>query len=174
MSAPEPVVLVPYDPAWHLRFEEERARLAHALGPLALDVQHVGSTALPGMPAKPLLDLAVGLARLDDAPAAAPALERLGYAPLFGPHTGLRDRHVLVKGAPRTHQLHVVELAGDEWRRMVGFRDWMRTHPDDARRYAALKEELAAHHRDDRAAYAAAKTPFVRAILAKAGLPDMG
>ena len=165
------VALVAYDPAWPRLYDEEARRLRAVLDPaLVIDMQHFGSTAIPGMPAKPIIDIVIAT------PALAAARTRfmgpllaIGY--LFWEDNPKTDRLFFVKGLPphgarRTHHVHVTEPEGEVWRRLA-FRDHMRARPDDAARYAALKHDLALRFRDDREAYTDAKADFIAAIMAQ-------
>ena len=166
------VAVVDYDPAWPGLFEEEKARLARALAPYALSIEHIGSTAVPGMASKPTIDIAVGLARLADAPRCIERMKALGYAYVPAFEAVLPERRYFRKGRtetdPATHQVHMVEVGSDFFDHDLLFRDWLRSHPEDAAAYAALKRELAKKHAADREAYTEAKTPFIHALKDKA------
>ncbi len=158
------IVIVEYDPAWPMRYEEERARLAEALGPVAARIDHIGSTSVPGLPAKSIIDIQVTVERLG---AVAPYIELLaplGYT--YYEVMGNAERYAFGKGAPHTHHLHIVERGGEEDIRPIAFRDYLRAHPETAWQYAALKRDLAARFADDRRAYNAGKTDFIRRIEA--------
>lgn len=166
------IEIVPYDPRWPALFAEEAARLREALpAELVLGLEHFGSTAIPGLAAKPIIDILIAVRSLAEAQEKAiEPLEALGY--LYWYDNPKTDRMFFVKGLPpegarRTHHVHMTETSGEMWRRLA-FRDHLRTHPEDARRYERLKRELAAAHRDDREAYTDAKAAFVAEILAKA------
>lgn len=161
------VTLSPYDPSWPGEFERERARLAGALGDLSRDIVHVGSTAVPGMVAKPLIDVMVGLGSLGDAAAAIQRIEALGYS--YKGEFGIPDRHFFVLGEPTTHHVHVVFHNGPFWRLNVLFRDYLRAHPDEARQYEALKRSLAAKFASSREEYTKGKDAFIKEVLARAG-----
>ncbi len=160
------VLLIDYDPRWPREFEEEKARVLAAIGPHVVGVEHIGSTAVPGLPAKPIIDLLVGVRRLDEARPCIAPLAAIGYAYVPEYEAFIPDRRYFRKGAfgARTHHLHMVVIGGEIWNAHVRFRDWLRDHPDDARRYADLKRELAAKFRDDREAYTDGKTAFIREI----------
>lgn len=167
------VVLAEYDPRWPELFEAEAARLRAALGDtLGVRVEHFGSTAVPGLSAKPIIDLMVGVTSLSAARAeAVPALEAMGYE--FWYDNPVLDRLFFVKGlppnGPRTHHVHIVEPdAAGVWGDRLLFRDALRTHPEEARRYETLKRELAAQFPGDREAYTDAKGEFVRDVTARA------
>ena len=165
-----PVVLVPYDPAWPSRFREERDGIGKALGDRAIAIEHVGSTAVPGLLAKPTIDIMVGIRRLSEAPACIAALEPLGYEYRPDVEAEMPERRFFDKGPPgaRTHHLHMVEYAGPFWMRHLLFRNFLRAHADRAAAYGALKQELAAKHAADRVAYTDAKGLFIETAVADA------
>jgi len=169
-AVPAPVVIVDYDPAWPAAFERERDLLRWVLGDLLLEVEHIGSTAVPGLDAKPIIDIMAAVGRLDDAEAAASLLERLGYEYAPELNAAIPERRFFRKRASgrRTHHLHIVEPNCDFWRRHLLFRDYLRAHPAAARCYARLKRELAGRCGDDLHRYTDAKTPFIREIEARA------
>jgi GrpB-like predicted nucleotidyltransferase (UPF0157 family) len=163
----ESVEVVSYDPAWPVHYEQMRARLALVLGPTAARIEHVGSTAVPGLAAKPVVDIQVSVGDLDAEAAYRPAIESLGF--------GLRYRKEYwryfrpVPGVPRDFQVHVCQ-SGSKWERdHLLFRDYMRTHPDRAAEYGALKRALAPKFGLDRVGYTDAKVPFIDAALRDAG-----
>jgi GrpB-like predicted nucleotidyltransferase (UPF0157 family) len=161
------VQLTSWTPRWQTLFEEEAARLAQALGPLALGIEHYGSTSVRGLLAKPILDILVGApAPLDPAPYVA-ALVPLGYE--FAPEAGVPDHVVFGRGRARTHLVHVVEYRHRAWDRGLRFRELLRTDPALARAYGELKTTLAQRHPADRASYTAAKAAFIERALAGGG-----
>jgi GrpB-like predicted nucleotidyltransferase (UPF0157 family) len=167
------VRVVPYDAAWPALFEAEAERIAAAvreggLPPLA--VEHVGSTSVPGLAAKPILDLLAGRSPAVPLDGYVAALEAAGYA--YRGENGLPGRHYFVRGEPRSRHLHLVELGGAHWRRHLAFRDALRARPALAAGYAALKHDLAARHASDREAYTNAKTAFVERVLKAAGCAE--
>jgi GrpB-like predicted nucleotidyltransferase (UPF0157 family) len=155
--------LVPYDPAWPVEFAAERDRIGQALGSLAVRIDHNGSTSVPGLAAKPVIDILVGLRAYPLAPQCIAALEGLGY--VCRGESGMPGRQYFRKGSPETHHVHATLEGGDVWRSHIAFRDWLRAHPNDAARYGELKRRLAAEHRESRALYTEAKAPFVESIL---------
>jgi GrpB-like predicted nucleotidyltransferase (UPF0157 family) len=166
------VQLVNYDPAWPAMYAAEAARVLEALPPgLALAIEHFGSTAIPNMIAKPIIDILVAVRSIQAArESAVVPMEALGYA--FWADNPRRDRLFFVKGLPpaaphRTHHVHMTALDGEFWPRLL-FRDYLRAHAEEAQRYAALKQKLAAQHSRDREAYTAAKSDYVNAVMAKA------
>jgi GrpB-like predicted nucleotidyltransferase (UPF0157 family) len=164
MTTPEPVVIVEYSPDWAPQFEQIRALLLTTLGELALAVEHVGSTAVPGLAAKPIIDIDVVIARLDDIDAVKTALTAIGYA--YSGEQGIAGRHAFKQPAdlPR-HHCYVCAKDSAELLRHLSFRDALRHDPRLAANYAALKQELPATFRDDRLGYSEAKTAFVEAAL---------
>jgi GrpB-like predicted nucleotidyltransferase (UPF0157 family) len=159
----------PYDPDWPRQFEAERARIAGALGDRARRIDHHGSTAVPGLAAKPVIDIQISVDALHPIGAYATALASLGYVHV--PHEDDAVCPFFHRPAewPHTHHVHVVAAGGDEERRTLAFRDYLRENPDAAREYEALKRQLAASHSgsdfSSHQAYAQAKTAFVRRIL---------
>jgi len=162
----EPIAIEPYDAAWPARFEEMRTRLAGALGPSALRIDHVGSTAIPGLSAKPIIDIQVSVADVEDEASYKDAIEAQGLELRWiePVHRYFRPPPAL----PRLWHVHVCS-AGSEWERVhLLFRDYVRAHPEAAAAYEALKWRLAADHRDDRITYTDAKGPFVDRMLTHA------
>ncbi len=161
-----PVEIVTYDPAWPLRFEEERARIAEALGSRAPVIEHIGSTAVPGLAAKPVIDVLLGLRSYPLDEAGVRALESLGYE--YRGEFGIPGRQFFRKGEPRSHHVHAVELGSDLWVSHLAFRDRLRDHPEEAARYASLKRELVSRYRNERGRYTEAKAPFIEELLQRA------
>ena len=157
------VRIVDYDPRWPSIYEEEQHRLAAALGDVVVDIQHVGSTSVPGLASKPVVDILLGLRRYPMEPEQVAAVSSLGYEALG--ESGIAGRQFFRKGAPRTHHVHATEWGSPFWSSHVRFRDHLRGNPGSMRDYDRLKRRLAAECGDDRAAYSAAKTPFIEAIL---------
>lgn len=171
----ETVEIADYDPAWPRRFEEEAARLRARLDGLIGRIEHIGSTAVPGLAAKPIVDLMVEVPDLETVRSRiAPRLSREGYEFFWRP-TSPGDPDIAYAwfirrdaSGKRTHHIHMTPPGSPYWDR-VTFRDHLRSHPEDAAAYAALKREAARSHKTDRAAYARAKSAFIREILARAG-----
>lgn len=169
MSADEPIRLLPPDPNWAARFDEERAALVEAIGPWVRGgIHHIGSTAVPGLEAKPIIDILVGVEDLETARACFEPLADLGY--LYAPYLP-EEMHWFCKPDParRTHHLHLVPADSTRYRDELAFRDLLRTDRELAARYATLKSELAARHRDDREAYTDGKSAFIRTALGAPG-----
>ncbi len=166
----EPVVIVDYDSQWPLLYEREKTRILATTGHLISTVEHVGSTAIPGLGAKPIIDIIAGGERLTDAEQCIPLLQSIGYEYVHYSIAGIPERRYFDKDAQgrHTYHLHMVEITSDFWRRHILFRDYLRTHPEVAQAYYELKVALAIRFRDDRNAYTEAKTAFIRSIEAKA------
>jgi GrpB-like predicted nucleotidyltransferase (UPF0157 family) len=160
------VTTVPYNPAWPQMYEEEREKIVEALENRIAEIHHVGSTAVPGLPAKPIIDIMIAVPRLEDAIDCISPLSDLGYAFIDFPQNA--ERRFFRKGQPRTHHVHIVEVGSAELRDHLAFRDALRANADWRDQYAALKIALADRHRNDRAQYSASKTAFVQRILSTA------
>ena len=162
------VRLADHQPGWDRLFAGEAAALHAALGERALHIEHVGSTAVSGLAAKPIIDIIVALRAMDDADDAARILADFGYEVI--PEDPVPDRLFLVKGPPETRQIHLslCELPSRCWRSHVLFRDHLRSNPTAAETYATLKRDLAARYPDDRAAYTSGKEAFIHQALAAA------
>ena len=165
--------IVDHDPAWAGLARAELRRIAGAIGPVAVRLEHVGSTAVSGLAAKPVLDLQVSVVDVGDRAAYVPALEGLGY--LFAPAPESPDFHFFARPPerPRTHHVHVCQVGSLQEHRHLAVRDFLRTHPDEAAAYEAVKRDVAARRPEDRLAYIAGKHEHVRALehraLARAG-----
>ncbi|HTT93328.1 MAG TPA: GrpB family protein [Solirubrobacterales bacterium] len=162
------VRIVAYDPAWPQQAARELARVAAALGELAVRLEHVGSTSVPGLAAKPIVDLQVSVAALEPQAAYVQPLERLGY--LFVPFATSPEYHFFGRPPerPRTHHLHVCLAGSREERRHLAVPDYLRAAPEEAARYAAVKRESARLHPEDRIAYMEGKDAFVAELERRA------
>jgi GrpB-like predicted nucleotidyltransferase (UPF0157 family)/GNAT superfamily N-acetyltransferase len=161
----EPIRLVPYDPSWPQRFVAERAALEEAIGSWATGgIHHVGSTAVPGLDAKPIIDTLVGVENLEASRACFDPVAKLGY--LYAPYRA-EEMHWFCKPhrSRRTHHLHLVPTDSSRFRDELAFRDRLRADPEAVAEYAALKHGLAARFSGDRDAYTDAKAKFIRRIL---------
>lgn len=169
MSKP-PVVIVPYDPRWPRMFEAEADLIRRQVGPHLDSLDHIGSTAVPGLAAKPIIDIMPGLRRLSDAQACIEPLASIRYEYVPEYEKTLPERRYFRKGPPegRTHHLHMVESKSDFSGRYLLFRDFLRSHPDVAGEYERLKRRLAKDHRTNREAYTEGKSTFVKAVIARA------
>ncbi|GAB3448200.1 hypothetical protein GCM10027517_33020 [Phycicoccus ginsengisoli] len=170
------VVVEDHDPAWPGLFEQERLAIRAALGPAALTVEHVGSTSVPGLPAKPVIDVLLLVPDSADEPAYVPALEAAGYTLRIREPDWLEHRVLYRRvedGSAHNVNVHVFSpgRADAEVARMRMFRDRLRTHPQDRQLYATTKRELATRRWRYVQDYANAKSEVVEAILARAGAP---
>ncbi|NPV07756.1 MAG: GrpB family protein [Anaerolineae bacterium] len=166
---PRPVVIHDYDPSWPAMFERERARIQEALAGRGAVVEHVGSTAVPGLGAKPIIDILIGVANLQEADGCVPCLVALGYTYFPEHEAEIPDRRYLDRqGEDGSYHVHMVEIGGDFWERHLLFRDYLRAHPEVAAEYDRLKRDLAQRYGTDREGYTNAKTDFVRAIEERA------
>ncbi|KJC61607.1 hypothetical protein UP10_07005 [Bradyrhizobium sp. LTSPM299] len=165
------VEIVAYDPRWPLLFDEEAKRLRAVLDPsLIVGLEHFGSTAIPGLSAKPIIDILIAVRTLAAARAAfVEALRKLDY--VYWADNPKQDRMFFVKGMPpfgpkRSHHVHVTEPQEQMWQRLA-FRDYLRAHPEEAATYERLKRRLATDHRADREAYTDAKSAYVESVMRK-------
>jgi putative glutamine amidotransferase len=157
-----------YDPSWPHLFDEEAARLRETLGSVAVRIEHVGSTAVPGLAAKPVIDIQVSVEQMVPRDRFVVPLETLGYEFVADPTDTEHEYFKKDVGGVRTHQIHVCPV-GSQWeRRHLAFRDYLRAHPEDSARYAELKRHLADRHLNDVMAYVDAKTPFIRELERRA------
>ncbi|HET6983710.1 MAG TPA: GrpB family protein [Myxococcaceae bacterium] len=175
--SPSPVVVVPYDPTWPVDFEALRNVLASALGDVARVIHHVGSTAVPGLAAKPILDVDVEIASREDLVECTRRLARLGYRPVGD--LGISGREAFDREGPDVprdgrgrsrpeHHLYVCASDSAELRRHLLVRDFLRANPARADGYGALKLKLAARFREDREGYTRRKSGLIAAMLADA------
>jgi len=163
-SLEAPVEIVRYDPSWPERFREEAELLRRALATwLVGPIEHIGSTAIPGLAAKPVIDIMAGVQSLDVSRPAIVAATEAGYC--YAPYQAELE-HWFCKPSPafRTHHLHLIPVGTPQWLRPIAFRDYLRVHADVADEYEVLKRRLAQEHRLDREAYTQAKRPFIDGI----------
>jgi GrpB-like predicted nucleotidyltransferase (UPF0157 family)/mannose-6-phosphate isomerase-like protein (cupin superfamily)/GNAT superfamily N-acetyltransferase len=164
-SLDEPIRIVAYEPEWPIGFEQERVKLEEAIGEWIVGgFHHVGSTAVPCMEAKPIIDILAGVRSLEESRACFEPLVRLGY--VYAPYQ-LEEMHWFCKPHPsrRTHHLHLVPVDSGRYRDELAFRDRLRADPGIAAEYVALKRELARRFAHDREVYTEAKSDFIRRVL---------
>jgi len=166
-----PIVLVDSDPAWPALYAREEARIRGALGDRVLAIEHTGSTSVPGLAAKPIIDITMLVADVNDEAAWIPDLEAAGYVVRIRESEPEWYDHRVLKGPDTNVNLHVFSDGCVELERMVGFRDWLRTHDDDRDLYERTKRDLVTRDWQYVQNYADAKTEVVEAIVARAGLP---
>jgi GrpB-like predicted nucleotidyltransferase (UPF0157 family) len=169
------VEIVPYDPAWPGLFAVEADQLRAVLDlPQIVGIEHFGSTAVPGLAAKPIIDILIAVRSLAHAKATMiEPIMSLGY--VYWSENPKADRMFFVKGMPpygerRTHHVHITEPDGEMWQRRLAFRDYLRGNPEEARRYEVLKRDLAARYPADREQYTNAKTEYVESVYRRMGL----
>jgi GrpB-like predicted nucleotidyltransferase (UPF0157 family) len=165
------IEIVDYDPRWAFLFNEEAARLRAVLDPsLIVGLEHFGSTAIPGLAAKPIIDILIAVRSLAAARATfVETLQKLDY--IYWADNPKKDRMFFVKGMPpfgskRSHHVHITEPTGELWHRLA-FRDYLRAHSDEAATYERLKKRLAVEHQTDREAYTDAKSVYVESVMRK-------
>lgn len=170
-GAADAIRLAPYTEAWARAFETEAERLRAVFGTARAEVRHIGSTSVPGLVAKPIIDVLVGLSRLEEAEARIQDMEALGYQYVPEYEAELPDRRYFrrPRTRPRAYHVHCVVEGGWLWRRHLAFRDHLRAHPSDALRYGRLKRALAGRCGADRGAYLEGKAPFIAEVLKRAG-----
>ena len=163
----EPVIVVPYDTNWWKLYEIEREDIIARIGDFILDIQHMGSTSVEGLAAKPIIDIMIGIRSLDDAKYCIPPLEAMGYEYVPEFEKDLPMRRYLRKSANdiRTHHIHMVERSSDFWNKHIAFRNILRSNASIRDEYSALKYRLADAYRDDREGYTDAKTDFIETAI---------
>lgn len=161
------VRLEPYTPAWADAYAEERDRISSVLGDRILGIEHVGSTAIPGICAKPIIDIAIAVPTLDVAEQSVPLMARIGYD--YAGDGGVPGHRIFGRGPHiRTHLVHAVVADSQEWRDYLAFRGALLRDPELAKEYDLLKRALAARFPDDRPSYTAAKGEFIERVLRRA------
>ena len=165
------VVVLPYDENWRSAFEAIRQELYPAIGHLIIGIEHVGSTSVPGLSAKPCIDIDVVIQDYSVFPALVESLSSIGY--IHEGDLGIRDREAFRysdKPHLQTHHLYVCPQYSEELRRHITFRDYLRSHPDAAGQYGAVKEAGARLYPNDIDGYIAYKTPCIESLYAQCGL----
>lgn len=163
------IVISEYDPRWPAIYEEEVARILAVAGDAITAVEHVGSTSVPGLGAKPIIDIMAAVAQIDGAMALVEPLSALGYTYMLEYEKLIPERRFFRRGLESaSHHLHIVETTTDFWIDHLLFRDYLRAHRETAVEYEKIKRRLAARLGDDRAAFTMAKTSFIEPVLARA------
>ena len=165
MTIEDPIIVVDYNANWSSQYEQEKIEIIKALGDTIVDIQHIGSTSVPGLAAKPVIDILLGLEISPNA-AQISSLEALGY--LYLGEFGIPGRHYFRRGMPRTHQIHAVQVNSEFWKTHILFRDFLRTHPEAGWQYEALKRHLAVEFRYERDRYTDSKAPLINQLLVQA------
>ncbi len=168
------IVLAPYNPEWPDMFAAERDRLRAPLGP-EIRIEHIGSTAVPGLAAKPVIDIMAGLPDFSGADALVPGVVALGYRHIREYEAAMPFRRFFTRdqNGARAFHVHMVQAGGEFWERHLLFRDFLRSHPDTAREYAGMKAGFAEREWENGNAYAEAKTPFIREMERRARSADL-
>lgn len=156
----------PYSAEWPLLFEAEASRIRSAIGADILDIQHIGSTSVPGLAAKPIIDIGIAVRDFEEAACCVEPLVALGYR--YRGELGIPRRHYFQRGEPRMYQVHMNERTSADWRQTMAFRDYLRAHPEAAAEYAELKMHLALQFPTDLPAYSAGKDAFIKQLLHQA------
>ncbi|HST52911.1 MAG TPA: D-glycero-beta-D-manno-heptose 1-phosphate adenylyltransferase [Pyrinomonadaceae bacterium] len=166
----QPVQVADYDTRWPEMFEAECGRIVEAIGPHVVAVEHVGSTSVPNLAAKPIIDIMAGVRSLADAPLCVTPLHKIGFEYVPKAELLTPERRFFRKGerGAGTHHLHMVEHGGKFWQEHLLFRDYLRAHTEAAREYEHLKRELAARHGAQRNSYTDGKRDFVVSVVEKA------
>ncbi|KRF13474.1 GrpB family protein [Paenibacillus sp. Soil787] len=158
------VVVVEYDPSWVMMFEQLRDFVLPVLSDIEVRIEHIGSTSVPGLAAKPIVDIDVVVSQQADVHTVILRLATLGY--VHEGDLGATGREAFIPPEGITwHHLYVCTVDNDEYKRHILFRDYLRSHPNDAKMYGDLKKELALRFQNDRLAYSNAKSDFVNGIL---------
>lgn len=161
------VNLSSHNEQWHQLFSEEKARIKETIRKHIIEIEHIGSTSICGISAKPILDMAVSIKKYSDGVNCVKPLENLGYE--YRSENGISGRFYFVKGEPRTHHLHMVEVNSDFWKSHLLFRDYLRKNPAIAKEYDNLKRSLAKKNAENRDAYFEGKANFIENVLREAG-----
>ena len=164
----KPIVeLQEYNSDWDIQFMREKQRIDRVIGHQILAIEHIGSTSVPGLAAKPIIDIMIGISDLDKGLSFVAPLREIDYE--YIPLTEIKDRLFFRKGYWRqgTCHMHLCKYNGNEWRDKLLFRDYLRANPKAAAEYVSLKQQLAAKHKYERSAYTKEKGPFIKEILLK-------
>lgn len=161
----KPVIIEHYNEKWPLAYIQEARKIKELLGQKVIAIEHIGSTSVQGLGAKPVIDFMIGVGDLTEVEEFIAPLATIGFEHVY--HKEFPNRRFFRKGAKRagTHHLHVYKYESEEWRNQLLFRDYLRTHPDVLKRYNDLKQSLAEKYRNDRVAYTSAKNPFITDVL---------
>jgi GrpB-like predicted nucleotidyltransferase (UPF0157 family) len=164
------VTIEQYNPSWPVQFQKERRLLLTLFGDKVLDIEHIGSTSVEGLWAKPILDIMVGVENLETIGQFIDPLNCIGYE--FVDHRHFPDRRFFRKGPWRagTHHLHVYKYKGQQWNDQIWFREYLKNHSETSREYCELKMKLAQQFRFDRGRYTAQKASFIQEVLKNARL----
>jgi GrpB-like predicted nucleotidyltransferase (UPF0157 family) len=165
-SCKDTIAILAYDRRWPAMYEEEHRRLAMAFGSAAVEIHHIGSTSVPGLSAKPVIDMMIAVRDMNNAQGLRTLMRNLGY--VYVAVDDEPNRMFFRKGAPRTHHVHIVRFRGAEYRRHLLFRDHLLSNPSVQAEYVVLKKRLAKEFREDRSSYVEGKSGFIESVLARA------
>jgi len=164
-----PVIISDYNPQWPILYEEEKSRILSVIGDKVVTIEHIGSTAVPGLGAKSIIDIMVGVHRLVDVEECINPLQSIGYEYFPPSEVGIPERRYFDRTG---YHLHMVEVTSDFWERHLIFRYYLRTHPEMAQQYLKLKKDLADKYGTDRESYTDAKTSFIEQVVARARIEN--
>ncbi|MGE7766046.1 GrpB family protein [Peribacillus sp. NPDC096540] len=164
----KPVTIENYNPNWVTEFEQEKVKIKEILKNYPICVEHIGSTSVKDLGAKPILDIMAGVQHLVEVEKFIEPLKTIGYE--FVPHKEFPERRFFRKGQWRagTHHLHIYKFESEEWANHILFRDYLSAHPDVCKQYQQLKQNLAQEYHVDRVGYTKAKAPFIRYVIEEA------
>ncbi|HUT82324.1 MAG TPA: GrpB family protein [Candidatus Bathyarchaeia archaeon] len=166
------IIIHEYDEIWPMLFLNEKLKIEELIGGFIISIEHIGSTAIPDLASKPIIDILIGLKKLDDSIYCIPKLEKLNYEYVQEAEQFLPNRRFFRKPpkgtGKRKFHVHMVEFNDDFWLRQLLFRDYLRSHPESKHEYETLKKELATKFKNDRVAYTNGKDDFINSILIKA------
>ena len=174
---PLPIIIVDYSPEWATEFRKEQARIRGAIGDQVLAIEHIGSTAVPGLGAKPIIDIMVAVEAISNGFDCIDPLESLGYEHV--PYPEFPERLFFRNGpmGEGPYHLHITELMSSFWVDKILFRDFLRAHSEAAQEYFRLKKDLALRYGEDGEkyeAYTEAKSPFIKSALERARMESQG
>ncbi len=171
MKVDDLIQVVSYDATWPRKYEKEKTAILDQIGLVGVQLEHVGSTAVPGLGAKPIIDILLGLQQFGDIDHCMPILEGMGYHYIFNFEAIFPDRRFFYKrnqNGRRTYHVHMVEIGCPFWVDHLLFRDYLREHPGEAEEYYDLKLKLAGDYQTDRLGYNDAKTEFIQGVMGRA------
>jgi GrpB-like predicted nucleotidyltransferase (UPF0157 family) len=157
------VKLLPYQLEWKELFTEEKQSLEGAIGNNIVEIEHIGSTSIPGMISKPIIDIAIAIYNFEEDKVCIAPFKQLNYE--YKGEFGIPRRYYFVKGTQRRFHLHLNEILSEHWINHIFFRDYLIKHPNKAKQYADLKNKLAQQFKSDREAYTVGKSSFIEKIL---------
>jgi GrpB-like predicted nucleotidyltransferase (UPF0157 family) len=161
------VRLSSYNSEWKKIYKKEKELLLSVLGDQVLDIQHIGSTSVPGVKAKPIIDIVIAVKKIKDVEKLIESVEKLGYE--YKHEAGVSGRRFFVKGSEknRTHYIHMVKLSGKQWKNLTNFREYLLEDKKNIKKYNELKESLSREHKDDRDIYTKKKSFFIGKAIKK-------